>query len=163
MSNKHKRISSLTTRPPSVHQSTYGAILPVAPNKMRVPSAASSTLSAKSGVIQFASGDLSSTWELWDCIRSMCGHHPRLSVSKCYSLYKSSLCSNSVALDLTNPLPPSAGALARWTAEPVRNIWLPAASFIANAKGYPVLSKACQAFIRGLSKVLCILFLFLHC
>ena len=59
----------------------------------------------------------------------------------------------STALDLTNPLPPSVGALARWTAEPVKNIWLPASSFIPNAKGYPVLSKACQAFLRGMGKV----------
>lgn len=56
------------------------------------------------------------------------------------------------ALDLTNPLPPSAGALARWSAEPVNYIWLPASSFIPNAKGYPVLSKACQAFIREMGK-----------
>jgi protein arginine N-methyltransferase 5 len=57
------------------------------------------------------------------------------------------------ALDLTNPLPPSVGALSRWTAEPTRYIWLPANSFIPNGKGYPVLSKACQAFLRGMSKV----------
>ena len=56
-------------------------------------------------------------------------------------------------LDLTNPLPPSEVALARWTAEPVKHIWLPATSFISNAKGYPVLSKACQAFLKGLVKV----------
>lgn len=55
-------------------------------------------------------------------------------------------------LDLSNPLPPSIGALQRWTAEPVQHIWLPAQSFIPNAKGYPVLSKACQAFIRGMTK-----------
>ena len=57
------------------------------------------------------------------------------------------------ALDLTNPLPPSVGALARWISEPVKQVWLPAQSFIPNAKGYPVLSKACQAFLRGVSKV----------
>lgn len=44
------------------------------------------------------------------------------------------------------------GALSRWTAEPVKHIWLPATAFIPNAKGYPVLSKACQAFIRGMTK-----------
>lgn len=57
------------------------------------------------------------------------------------------------ALDLTHPLPPSVGALARWTAEPVKHIWLPASSFIPNGKGYPVLSKACQAFLKGMTKV----------
>jgi protein arginine N-methyltransferase 5 len=55
-------------------------------------------------------------------------------------------------LDLSNPLPPSTGAQQRWTAEPVSHIWLPATSFIPNAKGYPVLSKACQAFVRGMAK-----------
>lgn len=45
------------------------------------------------------------------------------------------------------------GALARWTAEPVKHVWLPAGSFIPNAKGYPVLSKACQAFLKGMCKV----------
>lgn len=58
----------------------------------------------------------------------------------------------TAALDLSNPLPPSIGALQRWTAEPVKHIWLPATSFIPNGKGYPVLSKACQAFIRGMTK-----------
>jgi protein arginine N-methyltransferase 5 len=58
-----------------------------------------------------------------------------------------------IALDLTNPLPPSVGALSRWTAEPVKHIWLPASSFISNGKGYPVLSKACQAFLKGMTKV----------
>jgi hypothetical protein len=60
---------------------------------------------------------------------------------------------NVLALDLTNPLPPSIGALSRWTAEPVKNVWLPATAFIPNAKGYPVLSKACQAFLRAMTKV----------
>nr|XP_019049064.1 protein arginine N-methyltransferase 5 [Kwoniella bestiolae CBS 10118]OCF27994.1 protein arginine N-methyltransferase 5 [Kwoniella bestiolae CBS 10118] len=104
------------------------------PQNLRIASGASSTMSAKSTA--GATGDPSSTWEMWDCIRTLCGYHPRLSVT----------------LDLTNPLPPSVGALARWTAEPVKYIWLPAGSFIPNAKGYPVLSKACQAFLRGMSK-----------
>jgi protein arginine N-methyltransferase 5 len=62
-------------------------------------------------------------------------------------------CVYDSALDLTNPLPPSIGALSRWTAEPVKNVWLPATAFIPNAKGYPVLSKACQAFLRAMTKV----------
>jgi protein arginine N-methyltransferase 5 len=27
-------------------------------------------------------GDLSSTWEMWDVIRTICGHNPRLSLSR---------------------------------------------------------------------------------
>jgi len=40
----------------------------------------------------------------------------------------------------------------RWSAEPMRSIYLPASSFIANAKGYPVLSKSCQAFLKSVFK-----------
>ncbi|KAK4688901.1 type II protein arginine methyltransferase, partial [Tremellales sp. Uapishka_1] len=133
--NRHKRVSSLSTRPASVHQNQT---LPVTPVNQRTPSGASSVASARPGSIAMGSSqtDPSSTWEMWDCIRTMCGYHPRLSVT----------------LDLTNPLPPSVGALARWTAEPTKYIWLPTESFIPNGKGYPVLSKACQAFLRGMSK-----------
>ncbi|CED84658.1 Protein kinase inhibitor [Phaffia rhodozyma] len=80
--------------------------------------------------------DPSATWELWDVIRTMCGYNPRLSCT----------------LDLTTPLPPSPGALARWASEPTRHILLPASSFISNAKGYPVLSKATQTFLKEVMK-----------
>ena len=50
-------------------------------------------------------------------------------------------------------LPASPGALARWAAEPTRHILLPASSFISNAKGYPVLSKATQTFLKEVMKV----------
>lgn len=72
--NAHKRISSLSTRPPSVHQSAL-------PLNMRVTSAASSTMSARSAGGGGLTGDPSSTWEMWDTIRTMCGYHPRLSLS----------------------------------------------------------------------------------
>lgn len=54
----------------------------------------------------------------------------------------------SAALDLTLPLPTNPGVLDRWAAEPVQQIFLPASSFIANVKGYPVLPKGTQVFIR---------------
>lgn len=78
---QHRRVGSLSTRPTSMHQN-----LPVTPQAMRVPSgasAASSTMSARSGVAAVAQGDPSSTWEMWDTIRSLCGYHPRLSISTC--------------------------------------------------------------------------------
>ena len=43
--------------------------------------------------------------------------------------------------------------LNQWLAEPVRHLWLPASTFIANAKGYPVLPKGTQSFIRDIMKV----------
>ena len=77
---KHKRIGSLSTRPTSMHQN-----LPVTMQNMRVPSgasAASSTMSAQSAMPPSSGGDPSSTWEMWDTIRSLCGYHPRLSISE---------------------------------------------------------------------------------
>jgi protein arginine N-methyltransferase 5 len=76
---KHRRVGSLSTRPTSMHQN-----LPVTMQNMRVPSgasAASSTMSAQSSVPAQSGGDPSSTWEMWDTIRSLCGYHPRLSIS----------------------------------------------------------------------------------
>lgn len=52
------------------------------------------------------------------------------------------------ALDLTPPLPLNLGVLSKWAAEPVQHIFLPASTFIANTKGYPVLPKGTQSFIR---------------
>ncbi|KAF8573487.1 PRMT5-domain-containing protein [Ramaria rubella] len=77
-------------------------------------------------------GDLSDTWEMWDSIRNICAYHPRLSLT----------------LDLTPPCPPNARLLERWTAEPTRHLFLPATTFIPNPKGYPVLPKSTQSFIR---------------
>lgn len=77
---KHRRVGSLSTRPTSMHQN-----LPVTMQNMRVPSgasAASSTMSAQSSVPPNTGGDPSSTWEMWDTIRSLCGYHPRLSISE---------------------------------------------------------------------------------
>ncbi|KAL7415886.1 PRMT5 arginine-N-methyltransferase-domain-containing protein [Mrakia frigida] len=101
-----------------------------------IPSRASGTASARLSTAQPGIPDPSATWEIWDCIRTICGYNPRLSLT----------------LDLTTPLPPSPGALARWAAEPTRHILLPASSFISNAKGYPVLSKATQTFLKEVMK-----------
>lgn len=56
------------------------------------------------------------------------------------------------ALDLTNHLPVSP-SLSRWHAEPLQHIFLPATSFIPNAKGYPVLSRSVQGFLKSVFKV----------
>ncbi|KAG2017899.1 shk1 kinase-binding protein 1 [Coprinopsis cinerea AmutBmut pab1-1] len=75
---------------------------------------------------------LNATWEMWDLIRSMCDYNPRLTLT----------------LDLSPALPTSLGVLSKWAAEAVRHIFLPASTFIANMKGYPVLPKPTQAFLR---------------
>ncbi|ORY82328.1 PRMT5 arginine-N-methyltransferase-domain-containing protein [Leucosporidium creatinivorum] len=82
-----------------------------------------------------AAEDRCETWEAWNTIRQLCGYSPRLTLT----------------LDVTNPLP-SAVSLGRWTAEPLKHIFLPCTTFIPNAKGYPVLSKSMQAFLKGIFK-----------
>ncbi|KAG6844122.1 hypothetical protein H0H87_009609 [Tephrocybe sp. NHM501043] len=76
--------------------------------------------------------ELNATWEMWDLIRSICEYNTRLTLT----------------LDLSPPLPSTIGVLSKWAAESVRNILLPASTFIANGKGYPVLPKTTQSFIR---------------
>ncbi|KAL0954806.1 hypothetical protein HGRIS_003752 [Hohenbuehelia grisea] len=74
-------------------------------------------------------------WELWDTIRTVCAYDTRLTLT----------------LDLALPLPTTAsGALRKWAGEPVRYLFLPSAAFIANTKGYPVLPKSTQGFIRDM-------------
>lgn len=102
--------------------------------------------------------DRCETWEMWNTIRTLCGYSPRLTLSKlgecCRMPASYSINSCCAALDLTNPLPP-APSLGRWSAEPVKHLFLPCTSFIPNAKGYPVLSKSMQAFLKGIFKVSC--------
>ncbi|KAF5359278.1 hypothetical protein D9756_003377 [Leucocoprinus leucothites] len=76
--------------------------------------------------------EMNATWEMWDVIRSICDYNTRLTLT----------------LDLTPPLPSKLGVLSKWAAESVRYIFLPASTFIANTKGYPVLPKPTQSFIR---------------
>lgn len=58
-----------------------------------------------------------------------------------------------LALDLTPPLPSQLQVLDQWIAEPTRFIFLPASTFHSNAKGYPVLPKGTQSFVRDMMKV----------
>ncbi|KAI0001496.1 PRMT5 arginine-N-methyltransferase-domain-containing protein [Russula compacta] len=80
--------------------------------------------------------ELNATWEMWDAIRSICAYNPRLTLT----------------LDLMPPLPSVPGVLNRWAAEPIKHLLIPASSFIANAKGYPVLPKGSQSFLRDVMK-----------
>ncbi|KAJ6505960.1 PRMT5-domain-containing protein [Mycena vulgaris] len=84
------------------------------------------------GGTETQSGNLDGTWEMWDVIRTICDYSTRLSLT----------------LDLTPPIPAKSGFLSKWKAEPIRHLFLPTSTFIANTKGYPVLPKATQSFIR---------------
>ncbi|EJU04786.1 shk1 kinase-binding protein 1 [Dacryopinax primogenitus] len=88
-------------------------------------------------------GGLDSAWEMWDVIRTVCGYNARL----------------SIVLDLSPPFPLRPGAMDRWSAEPIRHLFLPATSFIPNAKGYPVLAKATQVFLKEVMQFLPIVIL----
>ena len=72
-------------------------------------------------------------WETWERLQDLCGYHSQL----------------HIALDLSMPLPPTS-SMMRWIHEPVSHILLPSSSFLANAKGYPVLSKSAQTLVRSL-------------
>ncbi|KAJ6619700.1 PRMT5 arginine-N-methyltransferase-domain-containing protein [Mycena sp. CBHHK59/15] len=96
-----------------------------------VPSTPRLVVSDERGA-ETTSGNLDGTWEMWDLIRSICDYSTRLSLT----------------LDLTPPLPMKSGFLSKWTAEPIRYLFLPSSTFIANTKGYPVLPKGTQSFIR---------------
>ncbi|KAI8911591.1 PRMT5 arginine-N-methyltransferase-domain-containing protein [Gorgonomyces haynaldii] len=69
-------------------------------------------------------------WENWNKLRIMCGHHAKL----------------GLALDLSGDL----DDVGQWIAEPVKLIFLPTGLFLKNAKGFPVLSKKHQEFMRRL-------------
>ncbi|KAG6332759.1 hypothetical protein ID866_6333 [Astraeus odoratus] len=102
---------------------------PVTPPKL---STSSTSPSGSLRSTKAPEGELNATWEMWDIIRTVCDYNTRLTLT----------------LDLTPPLPANTGVLNRWAAEPVQHIFLPASAFIANVKGYPVLPKGTQAFLR---------------
>lgn len=131
--------------------SSSGASTPssvaTSPPKLVIPSA-SPPRSLRSS--KAPEGELNATWEMWDIIRTVCDYNVRLTLSerKTFNEIPPVLIILSTALDLTPPLPVNAGVLNRWAAEPVQHIFLPASAFIANVKGYPVLPKGTQAFLR---------------
>ncbi|KIY01211.1 uncharacterized protein Z520_02763 [Fonsecaea multimorphosa CBS 102226] len=80
--------------------------------------------------------DVFGSWEAWNMIRSICK-------------YPSRLC---VALSIPKLLPP-VPIQSRWYSEPVRLLTLDKQVFAKNAKGYPVLSRAHQAFVLRFSRL----------
>ncbi|KAI7267558.1 Skb1 methyltransferase [Hortaea werneckii] len=74
--------------------------------------------------------ELYGSWEIWDAMRGLCSYHGRL----------------SIALELPRQLPPI-HLQSRWYSEAVRLLVFPRTSFLRNPKGWPVLSKAHQAYL----------------
>jgi protein arginine N-methyltransferase 5 len=91
----------------------------------------------------------------------MCEYNPRLTLSaSLFSflfVFVILLIRSFSALDLSIALPTTLGVLSKWAAESVRHIYLPSTTFIANVKGYPVLPKPTQQFIKD-SMIASILF-----
>ncbi|KAJ3022093.1 Protein arginine N-methyltransferase 5 [Thoreauomyces humboldtii] len=83
--------------------------------------------------VSLKNGNGAEAWRQWNLVRSLGEHNPKL----------------SVALEIGSELP-EIRTLQQWFAEPVRCVILPTSSFMANSKGYPVLSKAHQEFLRKL-------------
>ncbi|KAF8322644.1 PRMT5-domain-containing protein [Clavulina sp. PMI_390] len=114
--------------------------IPVSGSLRLINGAASSPASmmsfASADVAPLSDEELNATWEMWDTIRSICGYHPRLSLT----------------LDLTAQLRSNMPNLSRWSAEPMRYIFLPASSFVSNSRGYPVLPKSAQDFIKEMTQ-----------
>ena len=70
-------------------------------------------------------------WEAWNRFRNAVEHCPRV----------------GVAIEMSSDLPRDA-SLTRWFSEPVKALVIPTSTFLTNAKGFPVLPKGHQAFIR---------------
>ncbi|KAG2220444.1 hypothetical protein INT45_004186 [Circinella minor] len=73
-------------------------------------------------------------WKKWNQFRSLAEHNPRI----------------HVALELPKELPEDDLLLDTWIAEPIKSVIVPADIFISNNKGYPVLPKPHQTYLKKL-------------
>lgn len=73
------------------------------------------------------------TWLMWNEFRSHLSCDKRI----------------GVVLELSGDLP-DMEMMQRWEGEPVKAVMLPTSMFLTNKKGYPVLSKAHQLFLKSL-------------
>eukprot|EP00795_Rhopilema_esculentum_P001486 gene1486-15920_t len=77
------------------------------------------------------------TWCWWNQLRFLCDQSRKI----------------ALVLELNSKELPSQEELDRWFAEPVKAVSIPTSVFLSNKKGYPVLSKAYQEFVRRLFKL----------
>ncbi|CAI9715887.1 protein arginine N-methyltransferase 5-like [Octopus vulgaris] len=76
------------------------------------------------------------TWYWWHTFRTLCEPNKKL----------------GIVLELTADLPDD-DVLERWLSEPIKAISLSTSLFLTNKKGYPVLSRAHQSYLRKLFKL----------
>jgi len=74
------------------------------------------------------------TWKQWNHLRTLAEYNSRI----------------GIALELTSELPHDKELLDMWFAEPIKTVIIPGEIFISNSKGYPVLPKAHQNFVKQL-------------
>ncbi|KAI7891369.1 PRMT5 arginine-N-methyltransferase-domain-containing protein [Mucor mucedo] len=73
-------------------------------------------------------------WKQWNRLRTLTEYNTKI----------------GVVLELTSELPIDEKLLNMWLAEPVKAVIVPAEIFVENSKGYPVLTKPHQKFIKKL-------------
>lgn len=73
-------------------------------------------------------------WKQWNRFRTLTEYNTKI----------------HVVLELTSDLPTDEKLLNMWLAEPVKAVIVPAEIFVLNSKGYPVLTKPHQKFIKKL-------------
>ena len=71
------------------------------------------------------------TWKWWNKLRTLCDSQKKIGIS----------------LELSEDLP-SSEVVARWCGEPVKSVIIPTSIFMTNKRGFPVLSRAHQVFIK---------------
>ena len=103
--------------------------VPITDPQMECSKATTVSSSAEKEVRSGADG-FQDTWHWWNTVRSLCG------------------ASNKVGLALEVPQNlPAQPVLSRWLGEPLKVIFLSTSIFMVNQQGFPVLSKAHQAFV----------------
>ncbi|XP_032238768.2 protein arginine N-methyltransferase 5 [Nematostella vectensis] len=75
-------------------------------------------------------------WQWWNLFRTVCGNNRKA----------------GIALEIPAELPPDV-ELERWIGEPIKACILPTDVFLTNRKGFPVLPKSHQAFLKQLFKL----------
>ncbi|KAI9092667.1 PRMT5 arginine-N-methyltransferase-domain-containing protein [Phlyctochytrium arcticum] len=74
-----------------------------------------------------------STWNDWNVLRTICNHNTKL----------------GAAVELGAELPEDT-ILEQWQSEPIKAVVIPTSVFVPNGKGFPVLPKRHQNFLRSL-------------
>jgi protein arginine N-methyltransferase 5 len=76
-------------------------------------------------------------WHWWNSMRNLCSHHKKF----------------SPVLELNSKDVPSEEICNRWLGEPLKAVIVPTHIFLTNNKGFPVLSREYQVFLKKLFKL----------